>query len=272
MADHGVADQPGLEEQVAILKQQLREAQRMAALGQLVSTTTHEFNNVLTTLINYAKLGLRHKDADTREKAFTRILSASQRAARLTNSVLGVARQRAGKFEPMELPLLVEDCLVLLERELNKYKIMVEKYFHPAPPAVVDAGQIHQVLMNLLVNARQAMPRGGRVIIKVMPDATGEMVELTVRDNGPGIPPERLRHIFDPFFTTKSGPDSSGKGGAGLGLSACRDVIEAHHGRIRVDSTVGKGAAFTIKLPAAKTVLSSAPVSAPHSAPVNELS
>jgi len=95
------------------------------------------------------------------------------------------------------------------------------------------------------------MPRGGRLLIKLAHDTKEDMVDLTVRDHGCGIAPEKLRRIFDSFFTTKSGPDDSGKGGTGLGLSMCRDIIETHHGRIRVDSTVGKGTAFTLKLPTA---------------------
>lgn len=89
------------------------------------------------------------------------------------------------------------------------------------------------------------------MVVRVAPDATRDMVDLVVRDTGPGMSPETLRRIFEPFYSTKSGPDESGKGGAGLGLSACRDIIEAHRGRIRVDSTIGRGTAFTLKLPVA---------------------
>lgn len=241
-----------LQQQVEILKQQLAQAQRLTALGELVSTTTHEFNNVLMTIINYAKLGLRHKDAATREKSFEKILTAANRAAKITNGVLGMARNRTSGQEPTDLVRLVEETLLLLEREMNKYRIAVEKRFQPIPQAQVNGNQIQQVLLNLLINARQAMPGGGRLVIKLLHDAENEMVDLVVRDYGCGIPPDKLPRIFDAFFTTKSGPDASGKGGTGLGLSMCRDIVEAHHGRIRVDSTVGKGTAFTIKLPTAK--------------------
>ena len=95
------------------------------------------------------------------------------------------------------------------------------------------------------------MPSGGRLWIKLLHDAENDMIDLVVRDNGCGIPADKLPRIFESFYTTKSGPDASGKGGTGLGLSMCRDIIEAHHGRIRVDSTPGKGTAFTLKLPAA---------------------
>lgn len=244
-------DVASLEREIELLKQQIAQMQKLTALGELVSTTTHEFNNVLMTIINYAKLGLRHKDAATREKAFEKILSASTRASKITNGVLGMARNRSINQEPADLTQIVEDTLMLLERELNKYRVTVEKHFQPVPHALVCSNQIQQVLLNLLINARQAMPGGGRVIVRLGHDAESNMVELVVRDYGCGIPAEKLPRIFDTFYTTKSGPDASGKGGTGLGLSLCRDIIEAHHGRIRVDSTPGKGTAFTLKLPAA---------------------
>ncbi len=231
------------------LKQQLAQAQKLTALGQLVGTTTHEFNNVLTTIINYAKLGMRHKDDETRDKAFQKILSASDRAAKITNSVLGLARNRGDKFEPTSLQDLVEETLVLLERELNKYKVVIEKYYKDVPRVRANSNQIQQILLNLLINARQAMPGGGRVIIKISEDPQAGSVDLMVRDNGPGIPEDKLPRIFDAFYSTKSGPDASGKGGTGLGLSLAREIMEAHGGRIRVESTVGKGTAFTLKLP-----------------------
>jgi signal transduction histidine kinase len=242
---------PNLLQQVEILKQHLAQAQRLTALGELVGTTTHEFNNVLMTILNYAKMGTRHKDAATRDKCFEKILASANRAATITSTVLGMARNRSAGQEPTDLVKLVNDTLLLLEREMNKYRVTVEKSFQPIPPALVNGNQIQQVLLNMLINARQAMPNGGRLWIKLLHDQANDMIELVVRDNGSGIPAEKLPRIFESFYTTKSGPDQSGKGGTGLGLSMCREVIEAHHGRIRVDSTPGKGTAFTLKLPVA---------------------
>jgi len=261
----GGANQADLDEQISALKERLAQAQRLTAIGELASTTTHEFNNVLTTIINYAKLGLRHKDQATREKAFEKILSAGNRAARITSTILGFARNRTNSLEPTDLVRVVEDTLLLLERELNKYRVTLEKYITAVPPVLANPSQIQQVFLNLLINARQAMPQGGRVVIKLALDAETGMVDLVVRDTGCGMTPEVMRRIFDPFYTTKAGPDASGKGGTGLGLSMCREIIEAHQGRIRVDSTPGKGTAFTLKLPVASPVASSplggAPVS-----------
>jgi signal transduction histidine kinase len=247
----GGSDIASLQQENELLKQQLGQMQKLTALGELVSTTTHEFNNVLMTIINYAKLGLRHKDAATREKAFEKILIASNRASKITNGVLGIARNRSPNQEPTDLRQIVEDTLMLLERELNKYRVTVEKHFQPAPEAQVCGNQIQQVLLNLLINARQAMPSGGRVILRLTHDPEANMVDLVVRDYGCGIPPDKLPRIFDAFYTTKSGPDASGKGGTGLGLALCKDILEAHHGRIRVESTPGKGTAFTLRLPVA---------------------
>lgn len=240
------------ERQIEILEAELRQARRMAALGDLVSTTTHEFNNILTTIINYAKLGLRHKDEASRDKALTKILAAAGRAEKITNGVLGMARNRGHERIATDIVKLIESSLVLLEREMQKYRIQIVTQFEPAPLAYVCGNEIQQVLLNLLTNARQAMPRGGQILIRIAPDSTNNTVDLTVRDTGAGIPPEVLPRIFDRYFSTKQGPDASGKGGTGVGLSMCSEIIEAHQGKIRVESTVGIGTAFTLKLPVAK--------------------
>ena len=146
---------------------------------------------------------------------------------------------------------LVDDTLLLLEREMVKYRVTVDKQIDSVPPAMANTNQIQQVLLNLLVNARQAMPSGGRLLVALGLDRENAMVELTVRDSGTGMSGEVMRKIFDPFFSTKDGPDASGKGGVGLGLSTCRDIIEAHRGRIRVESSPGRGTAFIVKLPVA---------------------
>jgi len=238
--------------EVASLRRQLLEAQKAATLGELLGTTTHEFNNALTTILNYAKLGLRHRDQPTRDKALERILSAGTRAAKITASVLGMARGGSTRMEPVNLELLVEDVLVLLEREMTKYRVQVEREFAPVPKVSANPGQLQQVLLNLLVNGRQAMPQGGRLIIRLAHDALLGAVDLMVRDTGCGMTPDVMRRMFEPHFSTKAGPDETGKGGSGLGLTACREIVEAHKGRIRVESAPGKGTAITIRLPALK--------------------
>jgi signal transduction histidine kinase len=245
------AENKELRAQVAQLQQQLLSAQKLTSLGELVGTTTHEFNNVLMTILNYAKMGLRHQDSETRTRAFDKILAAATRAAKITNSVLGMARNRSSQFEPTNLQRIIDESMYLLERELQKYRISVELNVADVPPVLACGNQIQQILINLLTNARQAMGSGGRLIVGLSYDRENQTVDLSVRDFGPGIGPDKLPKIFEPYYSTKSGPDESGKGGTGLGLSACRQIVEAHHGKIRVESTVGQGTCFTIKLPVA---------------------
>ncbi len=230
------------------LRQQLLQAQKLSSVGALASSVAHEFNNILTTIINYTRLALRHRDEASRTQALEKILKGSQRAATIINSMLGFARNTSTQREMVDLIALVEETLVLTEKDLSKHRIHVEKKYHGKPQASVVPAQIEQVLLNLVINARQAMPNGGRLRIEVRENARTQMVEMSVADSGIGIPPDRLRLIFEPFFTTKE-PDSNGHGGTGLGLSVCRQIIEQHQGRIRVESLVGKGSTFTLKLP-----------------------
>ncbi len=240
-----------LHRQINALRTQLEQAQRMATIGELASTTTHEFNNLLTTIINYAKMGLRHKDEPTRDKALQKINDAATRATKVASSVLAMARNRTGAFEPVLLSSILDDTLALIGREFQKHRILLETEVHSGLPMINgSSAQLQRVLVNLLVNARQATSSGGTVRVRLDFDAQSNEVILQVRDNGSGIAPELLPKIFDPFFTTKDGPDASGQGGTGIGLASCKQIIDAHSGRIRVDSGLGKGTAFTIRLPA----------------------
>jgi signal transduction histidine kinase len=231
------------------LRQQLLQAQKLSSVGALASSVAHEFNNILTTIINYARLALRNEgDEAGRTQALEKILKGSQRAATIINSMLGFARNTSAQRQRTEVSSIVEEALLLCDKDLSKHQIQVEKRYQGHPTADVVPSQIEQVLLNLIINARQAMPRGGRLRLEVRENIRTHMVELKVADTGIGIPPERLRLIFEPFYTTKE-PDLSGHGGTGLGLSVCRQIIEQHNGRIRVESLVGKGSTFTVKLP-----------------------
>ncbi len=242
-----------LQQENDVLKRSLCEMQQWITLGELVGTTTHEFNNALMTIINYARMGLRHADDATRTKAFEKILCASGRANKITNSILGMARNRGNRFETTCLQTIIEEAMVLLEREMLKYRISIEYELAAVPPVKAIANQIQQVLTNLLINARQAMTGGGRIIIRLSHDPESSLVDLTVRDFGSGIAADQLPRIFESGFSTKSGPDETGKGGAGLGLYTCRNIIDSHGGKIRVESTPGIGTAFTIRLPVMTT-------------------
>lgn len=230
------------------LRQQLLQAQRLSSVGELASSIAHEFNNILTTIINSAKLGMRNADPAEKQQAFERVIKAGQRAAAIAAGMLGFARKSATHRQKCDVARLVEEVLILTEKDLTKHRIQVETRFHSRPAVWVVPGQIEQILVNLVINARQAMPNGGRLKIEVRDNEPAEVVEVRVSDTGVGIRPAELRQIFEPFFTTKL-PDEYGRGGTGLGLSVCRQIIEQHHGRIRVESVAGKGSTFTVKLP-----------------------
>jgi len=237
---------------VDALRRQVIALQRISSLGVLAGGVFHELNNALTPILNHAKLGLRNPDPAYRERALLQILDAAQRAATITRGMLGLTRpgRNLGHREPTSLARLVDEVVVLVKKDLAKHRARLEVKTTGSPWARVNPAQIQQVLLNLLINARQAMPDGGQVRLRLGLDATGRLVELSVTDTGVGIAPTDLGRIFEPFYSTKSAPDDSGQGGTGLGLAVCRDIIEAHHGRLRAESRLGQGSTFTIILPA----------------------
>lgn len=237
-----------LRRRIEILEEELMRAQRLSSVGALASSITHEFNNILTTVINYARMGLRHKDDATRTKAFDRILNAGQRAARITTGMLSYARNTGDRIDVADLKRLVEDVLVLVQKDLQMHRVTVDFNAPASVWARANSSQIQQLLMNLIVNARQAMSENGRLKLMVRDNPAEGWGEIVVSDNGCGIPQEKLPFIFESFYTTKK-PDAQGQGGTGLGLALCRRIIEAHQGRIRVESEPGKGTTFTLKLP-----------------------
>jgi signal transduction histidine kinase len=233
------------------LRQQIRDLQRISSLGVIAGSICHELNNMLTPILNYAKLGLRDTDPAFRQKSFEKILEAAQRASVVTTGVLGLARPQADRRDPTDLALLTEQVLLLTNKDLQKHRVRPQLTTQGRPHARVNPAQIQQVLLNLIINARQAMPEGGELTLHVGLDpASPRTAEIRVADTGTGIPPDALRHIFEPFFTTKTGPDATGLGGTGLGLPVCREIVEAHKGRLRVESRPGRGTTFTLRLPA----------------------
>lgn len=230
------------------LKARLRDAERLAAVGQLSASVTHEFNNVLTTTLNYAKIGLKRSDDPHVVKAFTRILEAGERAAKISESLLSFARGGEERRDTVRLAALLEDVLVLTGKDLQAHRVRTQTDAAGDPRASVCVPQVQQVLVNLILNGRQAMPEGGLMTFTLTDNAADGTAEISVRDTGAGIPREALPRIFEPFYSTKTLGNGAG-GGGGLGLPLCRDVIEAHGGRIRVESALGRGTCFTLKFP-----------------------
>jgi len=230
------------------LKHQLFEAQKLSSVGAIASSVAHEFNNVLTTIINYTKMAQRTDNEENRKQALEKILKGGQRAAVIVSSMLGYARKGSLKKETTDLAALVDEVLILTEKDLHKHQIKLTKNYIDKPRVPVIASQIEQVLLNLIINSRQAMEKGGELKIGLKMNQEMGLAEIAVTDSGNGIAPQNLRKIFDPFFTTKT-PDQAGQGGTGLGLSVCRQIIDDHCGRLRVESSLGKGTTFIIKLP-----------------------
>jgi signal transduction histidine kinase len=239
-------------EAIEALRRQVIALQRISSLGVLAGGVFHELNNALTPILNYAKLGLRNPDPAYRERALTQIVEAAQRAATITRGMLGLSRPGGSldHREPTDMVRLVREVVALVEKDLAKHRVRLDLKLVGEPWARVHPAQIQQVLLNLLINARQAMPEGGTVRVRLGLDAAGRRVELSVADTGVGIAAGDLRRIFEPFYSTKTSPDAAGQGGTGLGLAVCRDIVEAHHGRLRAESRLGQGSIFTLILPA----------------------
>jgi PAS domain S-box-containing protein len=241
------------------LEEQYRQAQKMEAIGQLAGGVAHDFNNLLTAIHGFAFLSLRDQSPASLAENMDQILRASERAAALTRQLLLFSRKQVMQPVALDLNAVLEGVAKLLERVLGE-DVTLESLLTPGLPAVEgDPGMIEQVLMNLAVNARDAMPAGGRLTLSTSvervdsyrttryPGLEAEaLVVLQVHDTGCGIAPAAIPHIFEPFFTTKE----VGKG-TGLGLATVYGIVKQHNGWISVDSEPGKGTTFTIRLPAA---------------------
>ena len=179
----------------------------MATLGELTGAATHEFNNLLMTILNYAKLGLRHKDEASRDKAFQRIFDAASKAGRLSGGILALARNRSDNMEPTDLRQVTEDAVLLLEREFRKYQVQLELRLDKVPDILGQGNDLQRMIINRLVNARQATPAGGavRVTLKELPESNE--VVLSIRDTGCGIPAELLPRSLS-FSVPRRGPIS----------------------------------------------------------------
>ena len=230
------------------MEARLREAQKMEAIGRVSAGVAHDFNNLLTVIQTNAEL-LRELPAhDERRVEADEILTASATGARLVRQLLTVGRQQPQTTQLLDLGQLIEDMLPNLKR-LAGPDVRVERRIADATPAVAaDLGQMEQVLLNLVANARDAMPAGGRINITLAPFARaygGLHARLIVSDTGHGMDEETRSRLFEPFYTTKA-PDR----GTGLGLATVYGIIEQSRGTITVESAPGRGATFTIDLPA----------------------
>ncbi len=245
------------------LEGQLRRAQKMECVGRLAGGVAHDFNNILTIIQGHASLLAGDALTTNRHQAAEEIIVAADRAASLTRQLLAFSRRSVIQPRNLDLNDTLNAMARILQRVLGEDIALEVRYASNLPPVFADPGMFDQVVMNLAVNARDAMPKGGRLDLSLravaltraqadkMPDArSGTFVALTVRDSGCGIAPEHLEHLFEPFFTTKDVGQ-----GTGLGLATVYGIVQQHHGWIAVESEVGHGTKFEIYLPASEKPL-----------------
>ncbi len=243
-----------------LLEAQFRQAQKMEAVGRLAGGIAHDFNNILGAIEGYATLTLNSlKEEDPMKPDIEEIRKAVARAAALTRQLLVFSRKNALQKKVCSPAAIIENLQSMVKRIIGE-DIKLELELQPALPAMkADASQIEQLLVNLLVNARDAMPGGGRIKLRaqakilerhqikspVPAESGGEFIVISVKDEGQGMSPETLEHIFEPFFTTKE----KGKG-TGLGLATVYGVAKQHNGWLEVASSPGRGSEFVVYLPA----------------------
>lgn len=218
---------------------------KMAAFGQLGAGIAHEVKNPLAGILGYAQLAMRKvgkEDATSKHLAI--IEKEARRCQTIIESLLRFARQEPTEYSIVDLNRIVEEGIAIVDHQLTIHRVRIEKRLSPVPAIRGNANQLQQVLMNLLINAQQALePDGGTV--RIATGVSGGFLELRVSDTGPGIPPELRPKIFEPFFTTKP----AGKG-TGLGLSVTYGIVRDHKGEIRIESEPGQGTTFVLTFPA----------------------
>jgi two-component system, NtrC family, sensor kinase len=231
----------------------LLQQDKMIALGKLAASVVHEINNPLSGILNYIRLmikiigrGALTSDHSQKFKEYLMLMeSETSRCSKIVSNLLAFARQSKLDFHEINIEDLIQTCILLSEHKLTLQNIRVKTQISPRLPKVMgDFNQIQQCIINLIFNAIDAMPDGGTLTLSGALNAAGKSVEIKITDTGCGISKEDLPNIFDPFFTTKK----EGKG-TGLGLSTVYGIVERHKGSIKVDSALGKGAMFTLRLP-----------------------
>jgi signal transduction histidine kinase len=230
------------------VERRMLEIEKFAATGRLAATIAHEVNNPMEAIKNAIYL-LAGAIPDNAAPVYNILKSETERVARIVRQMLGLYRNTE-QVKPVNVNTLIEDTLLLLNRQLQRANVEVQTQLDVLPDAVIAADQIRQVLSNLVINARDAMPNGGKLRIRSrhIPgyDDLHGWVRILIADTGAGIPPEMIRTIFEPFVTTK------GERGTGLGLWIVKGIIQNHAGKLSVKSRVGRGTTFKIDLPVVK--------------------
>ncbi|HEX9912746.1 MAG TPA: response regulator [candidate division Zixibacteria bacterium] len=235
------------------LQEQLIQTEKLAAVGTLAYGIAHEFNNILAGMLANAELGQVTDEPRQIKECFEIIAENSHRAASITNNLLAFARQKEARKELIDITEPLRSVLAVTRRDLEKLNIEIVEKFKPVPKIYCDAGQLSEVFLNMVTNARDAMhPKGGTLTIQVEPDQ--DNIRIIFKDTGCGIPEEIRGKIFEPFVTTKGALGGSEVPGTGLGLFLTYGIINGYQGKIEVESKVGKGTQFIISIPVSKNL------------------
>jgi PAS domain S-box-containing protein len=233
------------------LQEQLIQTEKLAAVGTLAYGIAHEFNNILAGMLANAELGLITDEPRQIKECFEIIADNSHRAASITKNLLVFAHQREARKELIDITEPLKSVLAITHRELEKLNIKIVEKFKPVPGIYCDAGQLSEVFLNMITNARDAMrERGGMLTIQV--EAERDNIRIIFRDTGCGIPEQIKGKIFEPFVTSKGALGGSEVPGTGLGLFLSYGIINGYQGEIEVESKIGKGTIFTILIPVSK--------------------
>jgi two-component system NtrC family sensor kinase len=230
------------------LEGQLSQADKLSSIGLLAAGVAHEVNTPLAVISSYTQMLAKQLQGDPQKSGLLeKITRQTFRASEIVNNLLNFSRTSGTEFADVDINKVISDTLALLEHQFKTSKIQVESDLTAGiSPIQGNSGRLQQVFLNLFLNAKDAMPGGGKLSVAT---TNGEMVSVRVSDSGSGIAPEHIQRIYDPFFTTKTAPKEGQSRGTGLGLSVTYGIIQEHAGKIRVESNPGAGTTFALDFP-----------------------
>lgn len=225
------------------MEERLRKSDTLNVVGQLAAGIAHEIRNPMTALKGFIQLlqGSMSHESETYHMYFEVIMSELKRIESIITEFLVLAKPQATHYEKNDVAKVMQETVDLLSVQATMHNIQIEATYEPVPPVYCDSKQLKQVFINMLKNAIEVMPKGGTITVSVQ--HVDEGVRIAIRDQGCGIPKEKIKKIGEPFYTTK-------ERGTGLGLMVSYKIIEEHRGRIDIESEVGVGTTFYITLPA----------------------
>jgi len=237
------------------LEAQLSQADKMSSIGLLAAGVAHEVNTPLAVISSYAQMLAKQLTGDEKKSGLMeKITRQTFRASEIVNNLLNFSRTSGSEFGEIDLNKVIHDTLTLLEHQFKTARIEVKHDLASSlPPVQGNAGRLQQVFLNLFLNAKDAMPSGGKLTVAT---SNSGGVNVRVSDSGSGIAPEHINRIYDPFFTTKTAPKEGQTRGTGLGLSVTYGIIQEHAGKIRVESQPGAGTTFHLEFPRIRKAVS----------------